>query len=588
MYYERVSIGFYSAGKGRIDDRVRGVPLQRTPDNLLTRSERQQPEEESEEEENASETKLDESVREDLSFENVRECADLADELQFLNGRKFIDDGRLYEIFQLRFDEGSGHIIGWRRPMSGTFHREDGVPYTVYGKEGLYELSEIYLLNNPEEKDSTIWPKTLGEWAAVQDDDEESRDLKSEICREGGTTAMVGRSKYALRTTDGLQIIVRLATDHKKGTVEQVVVPKVLRKATLRAHHEGFGHMGANRMLETIKLRYYWPKMDKDIVRHTHKCINCKLRKSYQRRPSVPIMKYDDTARPLDRVHIDLTGPLPTTKAGHKYIMVIKDYLTKYVWLIPLRTKGMVEVAEAFVGEFICQAGVPGRLVSDRGNEFVNQLLKNISRILNINRVSTTPYNPRADGFVENHNKTLKDQLFHYVDTLKQDDWDVFLPTVQLMYNTTVSLATGFTPMFLMTGREARMPALCHMEREVEELVRQDPNANSFVLRMVESMRGFHEDALKQTAKNKGRLNERIRKPLEFREYEPGQDFLRVRRPVSTFQSADEKEKWKISMKLLERFEGPYKIIRKINPVLYDADINGKEVRVHAGNMKPF
>ena len=328
--------------------------------------------------------------------------------------------------------------------------------------------------------------------------------------------------------------------------------------------------------------------MDKDILRHTHKCINCKLRKSYQRRPSVPIMKYDDTARPLDRVHIDLTGPLPTTKSGRKYIMVIKDYLTKYVWLIPLKTKGMVEVAEAFVGEFICQAGVPGRLVSDRGNEFVNQLLKNISKILNINRVSTTPYNPRADGFVENHNKTLKDQLYHYVDTLKQDDWDVFLPTVQLMYNTTVSLATGFTPMFLLTGREARMPALTDMEQEVEELARQDPNANSFVLRMVQSMRGFHEDALKQTAKNKGRLNERIRKPLEFREYERDQEFLRVRRPVSTFQSADEKEKWKISMKLLERFEGPYKIIRKITPVLYDADINGKVVRVHAGNMKPF
>ena len=74
------------------------------------------------------------------------------------------------------------------------------------------------------------------------------------------------------------------------------------------------------------------------------------------------------------------------------------------MWLIPLKTKGAVEVAEAFVGEFICQAGIPGCVVSDRGIEFVNQLLGKISRILGINRVSTTPYNPRSDGFVENHN----------------------------------------------------------------------------------------------------------------------------------------------------------------------------------------
>jgi hypothetical protein len=341
-------------------------------------------------------------------------------------------------------------------------------------------------------------------------------------------------------------------------------------------------------MLETIRLRYFWSKMDQDITKHSGDCLNCKLRKTYQRKPKVPIMKYDDTARPLDRVHVDLTGPLPTTKGHHKYIMVIKDYLSKYVWLIPLKSKGSVEVAEAFVGEFVCQAGIPGRVVSDKGNEFVNQLLANVARILSINRISTTPYNPRSDGFVENHNKTLKDQLYHYVDNLKQDDWDVYLPTVQLMYNTTVSLSTGYTPMLLMTGREARMPSFSHMASVVDSIRPKDRLTNELVLKMVETMRGYHDHALLQTVKNKGRLNMRIHKPMEFVEYEPGQEFLKVKRPTSSFKSVDEKEKWKITMKLLERYEGPYKIIRKINPVLYDADIEGKEVRVHASNMKPF
>jgi len=244
------------------------------------------------------------------------------------------------------------------------------------------------------------------------------KEIIQEIQDKGGGPVKRGKNKFSLKGTEGMAtgLLVREVVDLRKGQLEQTMVPESLRKSTLRMHHEGYGHMGASRMLETIRLRYFWSNMDKDINDHTGKCLDCKLRKTYQRRPEVPLMKYDDTARPLDRVHIDLTGPLPTTKGlKHRYIMVIKDYLTKYVWFIPLKTKTAQEVAEAFVGEFVCQAGVPGRLVSDRGNEFVNQLLMNISRVMGINRVSTTPYNPRADGFVENHNKTLKDQLFHMV-----------------------------------------------------------------------------------------------------------------------------------------------------------------------------
>jgi hypothetical protein len=38
----------------------------------------------------------------------------------------------------------------------------------------------------------------------------------------------------------------------------------------------------------------------------------------------------------------------------------------------------------------------------------------------------------------------------------------------------------------------------------------------------------------------------------------------------------------------LERYEGPYRIVRVVNPVLYEAEIVGKLVRAHAVNRKPF
>ena len=338
----------------RINVLEEGRPLKRINPNYITRVRQEDDESEAQDSGN-SRVELTEEFNERFNFHNVQECEELAEELQFLNGRKFIDEGRLYEIFQVRYDPEFERIIGFRKVLGSRPHREDGSAFLVYGKEGLYELSERYLLEHPEESDRIEWPRNNYEWAVKQREDGRVSAIIDQIEESGDTEAVVGRHKYRLISTQHahLPLVMRRDEQHRKGQIDQVVVPGILIKKTMRLHHEGYGHMGANRMLETIRLRYFWVGMETDINQHCRDCINCKLRKAYQRRPKVPLMKYDDTARPLDRVHVDLTGPLPMTKAKHKYILVIKDYLTKNVWLIPTKSKGAVEIAEAFVGEYM-------------------------------------------------------------------------------------------------------------------------------------------------------------------------------------------------------------------------------------------
>ena len=131
------------------------------------------------------------------------------------------------------------------------------------------------------------------------------------------------------------------------------------------------------------------------------------------------------------------------------------------------------------------------------------------------------------------------------------------------------------------------MPSLNHLASEDKEL-RNNVTNNAYVLKMIETMRGYQDFALDKTERNKSRFNVRVRQPLEFVEYVVGQEFMRVRRPITSFKSAEEKDAWKISAKLLERWEGPYRVTGVVNPVLYEALIDGKTVRVHAVNMKPF
>jgi transposase InsO family protein len=103
---------------------------------------------------------------------------------------------------------------------------------------------------------------------------------------------------------------------------------------------------------------------------------------------------------------MDLTAQaLPRTKSGNEYILVVKDRLTRYVELFALKNKEPLTVARALLQVF-SRHGAIRNLVSDQGGEFLNKTIEQLSALLTIKRFTTTPYVPRANGQVENHNLT--------------------------------------------------------------------------------------------------------------------------------------------------------------------------------------
>jgi hypothetical protein len=322
-------------------------------------------------------------------------------------------------------------------------------------------------------------------------------------------------------------------------------------------------------------------------------------------KPKVPVQAYPEVRQTMGRLHLDLTGELPATDGnGNRYIMVVKDFMSKYVWIFAIPNKEAETVADILVSEIYSVFGAPQCLVTDNGTEFKNRLNNRLSKLYRVNKIHTTPYVPRSNGLVEQHNRTLKDQLFHFVNA-QHSDWDQYLATLQLMYNTTVNAATGMTPMWCMFGREATGPNVeglkdidftdggskeAHpLDQWVDRLQRALQTAWEVVsdrayynqVRMNGSRKHWEWMRSSQGTKKGGH------QALEFTEYEFGQHFYRRRCPVRTFTSASAKEKYKISAKLQARFDGPYKVTGRINAVLYLAEINGEEVRVHAMNMKP-
>jgi hypothetical protein len=96
-------------------------------------------------------------------------------------------------------------------------------------------------------------------------------------------------------------------------------------------------------------------------------------------------------------------------------------------------------------------------LISDNGGEFTGEdMCKALIDVSKIRQHTTTPYNPRANGQVERFNKTLANGLAKCLGNKEQTNWDSYVATVCMSYNTTKHSATGETPFFLMFGQEPK------------------------------------------------------------------------------------------------------------------------------------
>ena len=66
-----------------------------------------------------------------------------------------------------------------------------------------------------------------------------------------------------------------------------------------------------------------------------------------------------------------------------------------------------IECAEELVN-ILSRIGIPQEMLSDRGSQFVSDLMREISRLLSVRQLQTTPYNAQCNGLVERWNGTLR------------------------------------------------------------------------------------------------------------------------------------------------------------------------------------
>ena len=254
---------------------------------------------------------------------------------------------------------------------------------------------------------------------------------------------------------------------------------------------------------------------------------------------------------PFTRVSIDLIGPLSVSGCGHRWVLTLVDWTTRYPEAIALKGIETKEVAEALVSIF-SRVGIPNELLTDKGTQFTSDLMSKIARLLSVEQLFMTPYHAMCNRKVERFNGTLK-TMMKKMAAEKPKDWDRYIPTLLFAYREVPLESLGFSSFEMIYVRTVRGP-MCILrelwtgegqQEEQEELKTTYQYALEIRERPEDTCALAHAELKKTQVKQKKWYNNKARPKL----LKLGDKALLL---LSTEQN-----------KLLMQWKGPYKVIKK-------------------------
>ena len=394
----------------------------------------------------------------------------------------------------------------------------------------------------------------------VNQSKQELRKLQNEV---PGIRDMRGRSPKQFVEQDGLLYHVWTPKKKPGEAVEQLVLPEQFHQIVCKLAHTIplAGHLCRDKTVKRISRRFFWPALFHDVADYCRRCPECQrtAKGSHRRVPLIPlpIMK-----EPFERIVLDIVGPLPRSRRGNQYILVVCDYATRYPEAMPLRSIDAGTVAEHLI-QLFARVGIPREILSDQGTNFMSQLLKELYNLLRIHQIRTSPYHPQTDGLVERFNKTLKSLLRKLVNK-EGRDWDRLLPYILFAYREVPQDTTGFSPFELLYGREVRGP-LDVLKEVWEADKKSDESVVSHILLVRERLEEMTELVEENVRAAQGQQKKWYDQTARQRELQPDEEVL-VLLPTS-------------SNKLLAQWQGPYRILRRVGKVNYEVLMPNKRKR---------
>jgi hypothetical protein len=271
---------------------------------------------------------------------------------------------------------------------------------------------------------------------------------------------------------------------------------------------------------------------------------------------------------------MDITGPYPVTPRQNKYLLTFVDHFSKYAEIYPIPDQSAVTCAKVYALQIITRHGSGSKLITDQGAAFMSSFFNETCQIMGDHKSHTSSYHPMSNGHVERMHRTLHTALSHYVNQ-SHTDWDLKVPLFLMAYHSTPHSTTGYSPFYLLHGREMVTPANENLEAKV-------PKPTQALEQQLEDLKWRLKTAFMAVASANQRAHRtnktRYDRRAKVRKFKKGE-------LVYLFNPA---VKPRHSRKFHFPWSGPFQITAKLSDLNYELmGHQAKKFVVHVNRLKP-
>ncbi|KAB0803020.1 hypothetical protein PPYR_05206 [Photinus pyralis] len=341
-------------------------------------------------------------------------------------------------------------------------------------------------------------------------------------------------------------------------------VPNSLTFQFVRDYHERLGHFGAYKTWRALKSELWWNNMSRDVKRYIQGCEICQKTKhcvmsNPPLRPIVPKTKGELVA-------LDLYGPLPTSRGGVTFILVLLDVFTKYVKFYALKKATTRSCLNRIIKSYFVDINIPKNILSDHGTQFKSPKWKESLESFNIKVKFSSVRHPQS-----NPSERIMKELGRMCRAYCADQhtrWAYELANFENLLNSVIHETTGFSPIELQFGSDRAKLLPKNKQGPVNEKITVER-------KIVLARESMESKAARRAVANPG---------SHFQEFEEGDYVLLRANVVSSAIKAETK-------KFMLLFEGPYKIKKSVSYATYvivDPVTLAERGTFHASHLKKF
>ena len=225
--------------------------------------------------------------------------------------------------------------------------------------------------------------------------------------------------------------------------------------AVIKQYHDDNGHMGIEKTFDTLRHKYYWPNMYKELYEYVNNCVTCQFRSLQKIQP--PLQETDIPPYPFAKNGLDLSVPYPKSVSGNRYIIGFVDWYSGWCQVFVVPDKTAESAAHLLIDEIIPRFGMPLEIVTENGTENVNQTMKHTLETFEIKHITTSVAHAQSNSKVECFHRTHHDVMSKRLDE-NYETWDLHLNQVLAAIRFHVNESTRFSPYYLLYNRDPILP----------------------------------------------------------------------------------------------------------------------------------